>query len=184
MLQRLRLPWLGGSVGGMNRSYEGGTTEAGIRQELRADALPVLYDEAERADQRSDLRLQSVLALARSASSTEGAHTAKGTTHGHAMSFQIRSAFCLASIGGAVKQEADKTRICLLQLKSTDVVGPEQRREHWAKYAPRIHPVNVTHGRELMARTLGWLRSGRLDAAIAVFQRVATSMVGESRARD
>ena len=186
VMRELILPLLGGTHddGGMNRYYEGSSTEAGMRQELRADALPVLYDEAEKTDIRSDARLQNVLALARSASSSDGAHTAKGTTHGTAMTFQVRSMFCLASIGGAVRQEADKTRIGMLQLRSNDSVGSAERRSHWKGYAPRLKALTVTHGRELMARTLGWLRDGRLDDTLAVFKGAASVLLGDTRAGD
>ncbi len=186
VLKDLVVPLLGGPIpdGGMARYYEGGSTEAGIRQELRADAVPVVYDEAEQQDAKSDARIQAVLALARSASSTEGAHTAKGTTGGHAMSFQVRSMFCLASIGGAVRQEADKSRIALLQLKSKGAVDPDERREHWARYAPRLARITVEHGRELFARTLRWLRDGRLDETIKVFRAAAAVVLGDQRSGD
>jgi putative DNA primase/helicase len=172
------------SLGGMERYYEGGTTEAGIRQELRADALPVLYDEAEKQDARSDSRVQSVLALARSASSMDGAHTAKGTVHGQAMSFQVRSMFCLASIGGGVRQEADKTRISLLQLKSRGAISPEERREHWERYRPRLDRVTKDTGRELISRTLGWLRDGRLRETLDVMRAQAAIQLGDQRSGD
>ena len=51
-------------LGGMGRMVEGGSTEAGIRQALRADAMPVLYDEAERTSKKADSRIQAVLRLA------------------------------------------------------------------------------------------------------------------------
>lgn len=171
-------------LGGMERYYEGGTTEAGIRQELRADALPVLYDEAEKQDARSDSRIQSVLALARSASSMDGAHTAKGTTHGSAMSFQVRSMFCLASIGGSVRQEADKTRIALLQLKSKGAVDPAERRAHWEGYRPRLDRVTPERGRELIARTLKWVRDGRLTETLNVMRAQASVVLGDARSGD
>ena len=80
----------------------GQTTEAGIRQELRADALAVIFDEAEEDGEAARRRIQAVLALARQASSESGARTLKGTVHGGALQFRIRSMFCMASIGGAV----------------------------------------------------------------------------------
>lgn len=170
-------------LGGLGQYFEGGTTEAGIRQKLRADALPVVYDEAEAVDIRTDQRIQSILGLARSASST-GAETAKGTMHGRAMTFQTRSMFCLAAIGGAVRQEADKTRISLLQLRSPQDIGAEARREHWARWAPKVKLLTEETGRELFSRTLRWLRSGELHKTIATFQAQATALLGNARAGD
>lgn len=179
IVRDLILPLLGGS----GQYFEGGTTEAGIRQKLRADALPVVYDEAEAVDIRTDARIQQILGLARSASST-GAETAKGTTGGKAMTFQTRSMFCFAAIGGAVRQEADKTRIALLQLRSPSDVGAEERRVHWARWAPKVKQLTSEHGRELFARTLQWLRSGRLREALAIFTTQASVLLGNARAGD
>ncbi len=171
-------------LGGLGQYFEGGTTEPGIRQKLRADALPVVYDEAEAVDIRSDGRIQAILGLARSASST-GAETAKGTTYGRAMSFQTRSMFCLAAVGGAVRQEADKSRISLLQLRSPHDTGAEVRRKHWETWAPKVKALTEEkHGRELFARTLRWLRSGDLHKTIATFQAQATALLGNARAGD
>jgi putative DNA primase/helicase len=177
VLQRLVIPLLGG----MACYCEGGTTEAGIRQRLRADALPVVYDEAERTDGRTEARIQSVIGLARSASST-GAETLKGTTHGSALSFQIRSMFCLASIGGAIRQEADKSRISLLQLRADIAYG--ERAAHWSEYNPRLMAVTEDLGRGLIARTLQWLRSGRLAKTLTVFRSAASAVLGDARAGD
>lgn len=186
VLTDLILPLLGGENddGGMNRFYEGASTEAGIRQDLRADAMPVLYDEAERTDIKSDVRIQNILSLARSASSTEGAHTAKGTTHGTAMTFNIRSMFCMASIGGAVRQEADKTRISLLQLRSNDAVGESERASHWRGYSPLLDAINIQTGHLLMARTVAWLRDGRLAETLHTFRAAATGILGDTRSGD
>lgn len=96
----------------------GNSTEPGIRQELRIDALPILFDESEQNDQRERLRVQAVLALLRQASSESGAKTFKGTQGGEAMNFNIRSMACLSSIQVGLEQQADVERITLLSLKS------------------------------------------------------------------
>jgi len=186
VLKDLILPLIGGAhaYGGMNRFYEGGSTEAGMRQQIEQDALPVLFDEAENVDYKSDMRLQNVLALARSASSTEGAHTAKGTQHGRAITYEIRSMFCLSSIGGAVRQEADKSRISLLQLQSKGAATEAARKMHWAGYAPLLDAMTPTVGRELMARTIGWLRNGALEDTIKTFRLAATGLLGDTRSGD
>lgn len=170
-------------LGGMVCHVEGGTSEAGIRQRLRADALPVVYDEAEKTDARSDAMVQKVIGLARSASST-GSEVLKGTTHGEALSFQIRSMFCLASIGGAARQEADKSRISLLVLRGRSQVSGDERREHWESFGPRLKAVDEKMGRELVARTLAWLRDGRLDRTLKVMRGAASSVLDDARAGD
>ena len=186
VMRNLVLPLLGGAhkYGGMNRFYEGGSTEAGMRQQIEQDALPVLFDEAENVDAKSDMRLQNVLALARSASSTEGAHTAKGSQHGRAVTYEIRSMFCLASIGGGIRQEADRTRISLLQLQSRGVTTSKLRADHWRQYAPILDAINVSVGSEFMARGLLWLRDGRLDETIKIFRQAASGILGDTRSGD
>lgn len=173
-------------LGGMRFYYEGGSTEAGIRHEVRADALPVLYDEAEKGkDTKSDARISGVVELIRSASSSaQGAHTAKGTSFGGVMSFQIRSMFCLASIGATVRNEQDRTRISLLQLRAKEAVPARERQAHWADYRPRQGFVTEERGRELVARTLGWLRDGRLADCLNTMTTQAAVVLGDQRSAD
>lgn len=92
------------------------TTEAGIRQTIKADSLPVLFDEAEGNTERSRGNIQRVLELARQASSSEGGIIAKGTTAGEAMDFMVRSCFCFSSIIDGVVQNSDKSRITAIEI--------------------------------------------------------------------
>lgn len=102
---------------GRNVLYvQSATTEAGIRQTLKADTLPVLFDEAEGNSERSRGNIQRVLELARQASSSEGGVIAKGTTGGDAMDFLIRSCFCFSSIIDGVVQNSDKSRITAIEI--------------------------------------------------------------------
>jgi putative DNA primase/helicase len=99
--------------------FEGNTTEAGIRQTLGVDALPVVLDEAEAETERAQHRMTAILDLARLASS--GSTVSKGTVSGEAIQFTVRSAFCFSSIEHSIKQHADETRITKLVLrKRTD----------------------------------------------------------------
>ena len=171
-------------LGGMGRMVEGGSTEAGIRQTLKADALPVLYDAAERTGKKADSQVQAVLRLARSASSTTSGETLKGTVGGKAMAFDIRSMFCLASIGGVLRQEADKSRVALLQLRSNHAVAPEKRQEHWAEMQPQLQLITPALGRRLVARTARWFLSGAFDELLAVARSAATVVLGDARSGD
>src|SRR3546814_4223950 len=66
-------------MAGCDLFAQGNSSEAGIRQELKADALPVLFDESEQNDEREAARVQAVLALNRQASTESEAKTFKGT---------------------------------------------------------------------------------------------------------
>lgn len=95
---------------------QGGSTEAGIRQMLKSDARPVMFDEAESEDSSAARRMQSVLELARQASSDTGAEIVKGTAGGDGMSFNVRSMFMMGSINVALKQAADESRFSVVSL--------------------------------------------------------------------
>lgn len=97
---------------------QGNSSEAGIRQRLRADARPVIMDESESNEEGDARRVQSILGLIRQASTESDAETLKGTTDGSGMTYHIRSMFCLASIQVALKHKADIDRLTVLTLRS------------------------------------------------------------------
>lgn len=114
----------------MELQVQGNSTEAGIRQTLRADARPVLFDESEQNDDRETDRIQNVLSLVRQSSSESQSRTLKGTTTGRQLEFHIRSMFCLASIQVGIKRQADHTRISILSLYGTSQVPADQLEAH------------------------------------------------------
>lgn len=103
------------------------STEAGIRQKLRNDALPVIFDEVKSEGRGENERIERVLGLMRQSSSDNNSEIVKGTTGGSSMSFKIRSCFLLASISLGIKQHADETRISVLNLM-TPPTDPETQR--------------------------------------------------------
>ena len=98
-------------------SADGQSTEAGIRQTLGPDSLPILLDEFE-SDQRSST-LNNVLRLARSASSAE-TPVLKGTPEGKAMTFSLRTAFFFSAINPRGMSAADQSRISMFELLMHD----------------------------------------------------------------
>lgn len=95
-------------------STDGQSSEAGIRQTLGPDSLPVIIDEFE-SDQ-SGASLKGVLRLARSASSAENP-VLRGTPEGKAMQFSLRTSFFFCAVNPSHMSQADQTRILLLELK-------------------------------------------------------------------
>jgi putative DNA primase/helicase len=112
LIERIIRPLLGN----MALYVQSNTTEAGIRQSLGCDALPVMFDEAETENQRDLQRFQQILILARQASRDSGGRIVKGTAGGQAQAFHVRSSFCFSSIGVAATQRADLSRITALEL--------------------------------------------------------------------
>lgn len=90
-----------------------GSTEAGIRQSLQHDCLPVIMDEMEGESLRDSEILQSIITMSRRSSS--GQRMAKGTSDGIAQSFTLQSSFCFASINHSIAQGADESRISILE---------------------------------------------------------------------
>lgn len=118
---------------GVSLRFGGSVTEAGIRQELRDDTLPVLFDEAEAKDDRAAQRLDAILELARSAAQKDGAAIVKGGASGKATRWRVRSCFAFASIDVAIKQSADESRIVRLKLRGPD--GGEKQQDRAARFA-------------------------------------------------
>lgn len=131
----------------------GATTEAGIRQKLRSDAIPVVFDESESNQRRDAERIQSVLALARIASSEAEGQTLKGTAAGEATMFNVRSMFMLSSIATALTQGADRSRFTTLSLRIPDSLSPEEKRSHWVSLkSDLLGSITRETGRRLQSR--------------------------------
>jgi putative DNA primase/helicase len=121
----------------------GNTTEAGLRQTLKSDSLPVVFDEAESNQRQDAARMQNVLALARVASAETGAHQYKGSARGEAMMFEIRSMFMMSSINSALKEGADRSRFSGLKLRSatgSEPVTAGSRVPEWPAL-PGVHAL-------------------------------------------
>jgi len=95
-------------------SADGQSTEAGIRQTLGPDSLPVLLDEFE-SDQNGSM-LRNILRLARSASSAD-TPVLRGTPEGKAMSFSLRTTFLFSAINPRGMSPADQSRISMFELQ-------------------------------------------------------------------
>lgn len=98
-------------------SADGQSSEAGIRQTLGPDSLPILLDEFESDQNGSTLR--NILRLARSASSAD-TPVLKGTPEGKAMSFSLRTTFLFSAINPRGMSPADQSRITMLELLMHD----------------------------------------------------------------
>ena len=165
---------------------QGASTEAGIRQTLRADARPVLIDESEANDLRERQRMEAIIALIRQSSTESGAKTLRGTTGGTAMSFHVRSMFCLSSIGVSINRQEDLNRIAVLGLRSNAAAGidPVTRAEHWRKLEADLDAMaaDKTLPGRLLARIVGMVPT--IQTNIRTFVRVAAVHFGNQRLGD
>jgi putative DNA primase/helicase len=136
---------------------QGNSTEAGIRQALRADARPVVFDETEKNNEREEARIDNVLSLIRQSSSESQSRTLKGTTTGKQLEFHIRSMFCLSSVQVGLQRQADHTRIAVLSLfGKSQASNWEEMQDRWLETEQLLAELrdDPEYGRRLMARTI------------------------------
>jgi putative DNA primase/helicase len=161
----------------------GNTTEAGLRQTLRCDALPVVFDEAESNEKADQVRMQNILALARVASSESHATMLKGSPGGDVTRFNIRSMFLMSSIATALKQGADRSRFAQLTLRSPTELPKEERIKHWEELDRDLDRLVTREASlRLIARTVSLIPTIR--QSVRVFSRVAAEHFDSQRLGD
>jgi putative DNA primase/helicase len=112
LLQQFVFPMLGDQ----RKQFAGGTTEAGMRQAIKADAVPVVFDEFEPDSPEAVQRVKSCLEFIRQAS-TDSGHIVKGSTGGESMQFKARFCAAVSAIRTLLNTQADRTRFTLVELK-------------------------------------------------------------------
>jgi hypothetical protein len=117
------------------------TSEAGIRQRLKHDAFPIIFDEIDTQTLRDQDRVKGLLELARQSSSDTEGGLLKGSTSGDAIEYKIRSMFCFASVKTHIEQAADASRISVLNmLKPTRDYNDANWKETQRIIAEVTHP--------------------------------------------
>lgn len=161
----------------------GATTEAGIRQTLKSDALPIMFDEAESNEKPDAARIQSILTLARISSTDDQGVTLKGSPSAEATMFNIRSMFFMSSINTALKQGADRSRFSVLVLRVPDNLTDEQRRTHWESLeADLVRAITPETGQRMIARMVSL--AGMVREAATVMAKAAAIELGSARQGD
>jgi hypothetical protein len=143
---------------------ESNSSEAAIRQTLNTDVLPVLIDESEGEDQH---RREGHLKLARL--SFDGRATSRGTTHGKALTYAVRSSMALVGINAVIADPAGRSR--------TAVVGRQQLpQKQWGPVDRKIRElVTVKTGAMLVRRCVTHLPT--LQANVVTFRRVVEAQL-------
>jgi len=170
-------------LGDLALHVAGNTSEAGLRQTLRADALPVVFDEAESNERPDQQRMQAVLSLARVASSESRAQTIKGSAEGDAQRYTIRSMFLMSSIATALKQGADKSRFAQLTLRNPNEMPKAERLAHWESLDHDLdRHITEQIGQRLQARTISLIPTIR--QSIKVLTRATAEAFDSQRLGD
>lgn len=160
---------------------QGSTTEAGIRQKLKQDARPIVFDEAESEDHKSQSRMQTIIELARQSSSDSSAEIIKGTVSGQGMAFRMRSMFLLGSVNVALNQAADQSRFTVISLAS-----PSKTAEEVARFDAFSKRVDNTLTHELCAsiRARAYTLMPVIRANAKTFSRAVAELLGSQRIGD
>ena len=157
---------------GMHIRLGGNTTEAGLRQTIGKDALPVLIDEAE----SDSTQIAQILGLARSASS--GDVIVRGTPgQDGAIHYHIRSGFCLSAINPAIAKHADESRISRLALMKGQ--GEQADADYLAMRDEIANLIDPQFGYRLAARMIG--RVDQVVADILLIEDAITHRFGSRR---
>lgn len=166
VMDRLIRPALGSESG---RLYlQGGSTEAGIRQAVKADSLPIIFDEFETVDENSKQRTSSLIELLRQSwSATEG-HVVKGSAGGEASHYAMSFAALVSSIRTALTNDADRSRFCVLELAPH---GSD--REHWLRTKALLSQINDEFGERLFSRQVQ-----QIDKIIKNYELISDSLAG------
>lgn len=167
------------ALGGMALHVQGDTSEAGIRQALANDALPVVFDEAEREDAVAQARFKGVLNLVRQSSSEGGGRIVKGTQNqSGARSFRVRSCFMFSSINVGLQHQADENRVTVFALRK-----PKVDVDGFAKLERDIaDTLTPEFAAGLLARSVALLPVIRDNAE--TFARAVAEHLGNRRAGD
>lgn len=179
ILDRFVVPLLGD----LRLAVSGATTEAGLRQTICSDAVPVVFDEAESNEKGDQQRMQAILSLARVASSESSAEMLKGSPSGDVSRYRVRSMFLMSSIATALKQGADKSRFAQLTLRSPTEMGQEEREAHWQSLDRDLERyITPQLARRLIARTVSLIPVIR--QSVVVFSAAAARHFDSQRLGD
>lgn len=144
-------PLLGGPK---SRIYlQGGSTEAGIRQEVGSSSLPLIFDEFETTDDAaSKQRIQNLVQLLRQSWSFTNGAVVKGSVSGVAVQYQLCFAALVSSIRVNLLNDADKSRFSILELDPHKAIPRD-----WAVLSREMDQFTEEMGERLFLRSIKML---------------------------
>lgn len=121
---------------------QGRSSEAGIRQSIDIDTLPVIFDEAETNNKLDELNNESLMSLARASSAGGAGGIRKGTSdQTGSKNYVTKSCFCFNSITASVKHASEFRRITMLPMRKRDDETEEEALESFAELSATIRAV-------------------------------------------
>lgn len=138
-------------LGDQRRRATGGTTEAGMRQKIKADAVPVIYDEFETDTLESTQRVKQCIEFIRQAS-TDSGEILKGSLGGEAIQYKARFCAAVSAIRTHLTTQADRTRFTTVELQKVHH-DPKQ----WARVEAALRTFTADYADRYFARLLALL---------------------------
>ena len=135
----------------MNNQYlplTGNSSEAGIRQKLQYNAIPVVFDEFE-SSPSANARLYSIVDLMRAAWSETDAYMIKGSADGEAQEYSVNFSAIVASVRQLPLNDADQSRFATIELAphANDL-------EHWNELSGYLDQIDEDLGERLFRRSM------------------------------
>lgn len=135
-----------GAPGGKTYA-QGGTSEAGIRQDVKSSSVPVIFDELETTGSQSGDRVAAVVELLRQTWSHTHGSILKGSATGGSIHYQLSFAALVSSIRVSLENDADRSRFSILELAPHGSDPAE-----WEQLERLLEPLTEEFGERLFAR--------------------------------
>lgn len=163
----------------MSMSFEGATTEAGIRQSIGCDAMGVIFDEPEADSHESNRQTEAILKFIRSNASSSSSLIAKGSGTQTAVKYQAMCMFLLASINTVPMKPQDKDRITCLDMQP----NPEgDNNQHWKHLEGLLNQIPKDVSQKLfyfMVSNIHWV-----EACVNAFRDYVSKKANSRRVGD
>lgn len=170
-------------MGSVFIEVQGTTSEAGIRQQLDSDTMPIVFDESEAQDEKKANAMQDILFLARQSSSADGGYILKGSASGESVKYMVRSPFFMTSIVPCLKHDADESRFVQIRLLRETALGADHDRRQWSAFkAERERLMTPEWCKKLVMRSI--LLIPQIMHNQKIFQEAGSEVFGDARKAD
>lgn len=170
-------------MGSVFIEVQGTTSEAGIRQQLDSDTMPIVFDESEAQDEKKANAMQDILFLARQSSSADGGYILKGSSSGESVKYMVRSPFFMTSIVPCLKHDADESRFVQIRLLKESKMGKEHDAAQWNAFKEeRERLLTPEWCKKLVMRSV--LLIPQIMHNQKIFQEAAREVFGDARKAD
>lgn len=166
VMDRIIAPCLGSPKGKLY--VQGGSTEAGIRQEIKSSSVPLIFDEFETTGEATKEKIAALVELLRNSwSATQGA-VLKGSAGGNSVHYQLAFAALVSSIRVNLANDADRSRFTVLELAPHGSDGSQ-----WKVLQAALDAIDTELGERLFARSAGMVNVIRGSARV-----IGTALAG------